>query len=118
MNDLKELSGPWSGFWIQSQVRGYMRLRLQFYGSQVIGGGSDCAGWFEIRGIVTPKDGSVRLSKRYSTHGVEYSGRWDGRMIAGLWTMRQQVLYGQARYVEERGDFEMWPESEESESVG
>jgi hypothetical protein len=117
MNDLKELSGPWSGFWIQSQVRGYMRLRLSFSANQVIGGGSDCAGFFEMSGIIDPRDGTVRLTKRYPTHGVEYQGRWDGRMIAGLWRMRQPVLYGQARFVEERGEFEMWPESEETESL-
>jgi len=118
MGDLKERSGPWSGFWIQSQVRGYMRLRLQFYGDQLIGGGSDCAGWFEIRGHLNYSEGVVRFAKRYSTYGVEYEGRWDGTMIAGLWTMRHPVLYGNSRYVEEHGDFEMWPETEEAESIG
>ena len=116
MNELQELSGPWSGFWIQSQIRGYMRLRLQFYGAQLIGGGSDCAGYFEIRGSLNP-DGNVAFVKKYSTYAVHYDGRWDGRMIAGLWTMRHPILYGQARFLEEKGDFEIWPETGESESI-
>lgn len=117
MNELQELSGPWSGFWIQSQIRGYMRLRLQFYGAQLIGGGSDCAGYFEIRGSLDPA-GSVSFSKTYSTYVVQYDGRWDGNMIAGLWTMRHPVFYGYSRYLEEKGDFEIWPETGESESIG
>ena len=117
MNDLQSYSGPWSGFWIQSQMRGYMRLRLQFFGFQIIGGGNDCAGWFEITGKITPEDGRVHFTKRYSSYHVEYSGRWDGQIISGLWTMRHPVLYAYPHFVEEKGEFEMWPESEEQESV-
>jgi len=116
MNDLQERSGPWSGFWIQSQVRGYMKLRLQFYGDQLIGGGTDCAGWFEIRGKMQP-DGTVNFGKRYSSHGVEYEGRWDGVMISGLWTMRQPALFSSERFTEEKGDFEMWPEAGEFDAI-
>jgi hypothetical protein len=93
-----------------------MKLRLQFYGQQLIGGGSDCAGYFEIRGGLDP-EGSVAFAKKYSTHTVHYQGRWDGRMIAGLWTMRHPILYGQARFLEEKGDFEIWPEIGEGESI-
>jgi hypothetical protein len=116
MNELQELSGPWSGFWIQSQIRGYMRLRLQFSGPQLAGGGSDCAGHFEIRGALNSV-GIVSFAKAYPTHIVHYEGHWDGRMIAGLWTMRHPVVFGHARFFEEKGDFEIWPEVGESESI-
>jgi hypothetical protein len=109
MDDLKERSGPWGGFWIQSQMRGNMKLRLQFIGDQLVGGGSDFVGDFEIRGFLT--GGIVRFSKRYRSHGVEYEGRWDGMMIAGLWTMRQPLYFGGPKFMEEKGDFEIWPEN-------
>jgi hypothetical protein len=93
-----------------------MKLRLQFYGAQLIGGGSDCAGYFEIRGEMDSV-GVVRFGKKYSTYIVHYEGTWDGNMIAGLWTMRHPIQYGSARFLEEKGDFEIWPESNESESI-
>ena len=93
-----------------------MRLRLQFYGPQLIGGGSDCAGYFEIHGKLEPT-GQVHFAKKYSTYVVHYQGTWDGNMIAGLWTMRHPIQYGHARFLEEKGDFEIWPESEETESI-
>lgn len=116
MNELKELSGPWCGFWIQAQLRYHMRLRLQFVGGRLIGGGSDCAGDSEIQGALD-EQGTVVFCKSYPTHVVHYEGRWDGLMISGLWTMRHPVLYGRAQFLEERGEFEIWPEADESLSI-
>ena len=118
MNDLQTLSGPWSGFWIQAQMRGYMKLRLQFIGNQILGGGSDCAGWFEISGKLQPETGQVHFAKRYPGYIVEYAGRWDGQLISGLWTMRHPVTHPYPHFVEEKGEFEMWPESDDEESIG
>lgn len=94
-----------------------MKLRLQFCGVQVLGAGCDCAGPSEIHGAMDA-EGTVSFVKTYSSHTAHYEGRWDGRMIAGVWTMRHQILFGQARFLEEKGEFEIWPETGELESVG
>jgi hypothetical protein len=93
-----------------------MRLRLQFIGTEVLGGGSDSAGNSEIRGALAA-DGTVTFNKAYASHTVHYEGHWDGLMIAGTWTLRHIILFGSARFLEETGVFEIWPEVEEGQSI-
>lgn len=103
---LKDLSGPWSGWWIQESVRGNMRLRLSFANSNINGGGNDPIGQFEISGIWSDDSQRVLFTQQYRTHSVEYVGQWDGTLIYGKWTLHDQ-------FFSESGEFEIWPDQEE-----
>lgn len=103
MRDLSQLSGPWVGFWVQRGLRGSMGLALTFANGLITGTGSDLIGAFRLNGSYTA-DGDVSLLKTYAWHVVEYKGKWDGQMIAGIWRIKY----------EGSGAFEIWPESESS----
>jgi hypothetical protein len=103
VRDLQDLSGPWTGFWVQQAERVHMHLTLNFANGNVTGGGRDQIGGFSVNGIYAQDTGRVLFTKTFSTHSVEYSGTWDDRMIAGAWMMD----YGT---VVDRGEFEIWPE--------
>ena len=80
-----------------------MRLRLVFEGGRVTGDGRDESGPFTVSG--TYRADGARLTKGYATHRVHYDGRWDGTSLAGPWAIRYESWT-------DRGEFEMWPESE------
>lgn len=108
MRDLRDCSGPWSGFWIQEFDRGTMKLRLVIDGERIFGGGADEIGEFSIAGNYWPRTEGVKLMKRYWSHTVEYNGSWDGSMISGQWRIRSRKgVYSDA------GGFDLWPDSEE-----
>src|SRR5690348_14965794 len=65
VRDLRTLSGPWSGFWIQELVRGNMKLRLRFAGNIIEGSGSDPMGNFQITGMFSDETNRVLFSKEY-----------------------------------------------------
>ena len=108
--DLRTLSGPWSGFWIQDLVRGYMKLKLHFVGTNLNGGGNDAIGSFEVAGIFSDETGQVLFTVTYRTHTVDYSGTWDGQFIFGKWTLHDESF-------SEIGEFEMWPDKEETDPM-
>lgn len=108
MRELRDLSGPWVGFWVQGQVRGEMRLKLRFFGDGIDGGGSDRVGDFTIMGSYEPGSERVKLLKVYRSHNVDYEGTWDGSMIAGRWTFTRRI-----RFTENSGEFEIWPEKDD-----
>ena len=112
MRDLRDCSGPWSGFWIQDLDRGTMKLRLWIKGELISGEGEDVLGGFVVYGNYWPAKEIVKLRKRYATHAVEYNGTWDGSMISGLWRIRAGK-----RWDGEKGGFDLWPDTEE-EAVG
>lgn len=103
MRDLRDLSGPWVGFWVQAGRRGEMRLTLRFGEASVEGEGSDRVGDFTVSGR-HEASGAVAFGKHYGSHGVDYAGTWDGAMIAGRWRL-QTWLAGRMG----KGEFEIWP---------
>ncbi len=108
MRDLRDCSGPWSGFWIQELIRGTMKLRLYISGEIVSGEGEDELGGFVVHGNYWPATEAVKFRKRYPTHDVEYNGTWDGAMISGLWRIRaRKGVYA------DKGGFDIWPDTEE-----
>lgn len=79
-----------------------MRLTLRFASGQVSGEGHDRIGSFTIAGAYFAE--SANFTKFYPRHPVVYDGRWDGQVLFGKWTIRN-------RY---EGEFELWPEDEET----
>lgn len=110
MRELATLSGPWTGFWVQGVRRGHMRLKITFSRVYLEGGGTDNIGRFSVSGSFNPESGSVTFLKRYSSHQVHYDGAWDGSMISGGWKIYDGFFLS-------LGDFEIWPESLDEESV-
>ena len=107
MRDLRDLSGPWVGFWVQAGRRGEMRLAVRFGESSVEGGGNDRVGPFTITGH-HEAIGVVGFGKEYPSHGVDYAGIWDGAMIVGRWRLRTRFAGKMGR-----GEFEIWPEGDD-----
>lgn len=105
---LADCSGPWTGFWILELTRGQMKLRLDFAAGNINGGGNDPIGAFTVTGIYSPETERVLFSSQYKTHSVEYIGLWDGNMIYGKWTLSDTIFT-------ETGDFEIWPDREQSD---
>jgi len=105
MRELEDCCGPWHGFYIQWNLRGHMRLTLNFRGGKVDGGGTDQIGGFTIAGTYGT-EGEVEFRKKYSTHTIFYRGKWDGSMIFGTWQLGKRVVF-------DHGEFEIWPENEE-----
>ena len=105
--DIRDLSGPWKGLWVQRDVRGTMhQFRLAFDGDAITGGGQDRSGTFTMRGEYIPAGDRVVITKRYWHCKVRYEGVWNGSFVAGT------SIIGPA-WTRERGTFEMWPEDEE-----
>lgn len=100
--DLEKNSGRWVGFWIQGLQRGYMGLTLRFSHGRIVGDGIDQIAAFRFSGKYS-QSGYVRMWKRYPTHRVLYSGKWDGAVISGAWRIERW----------DSGRFEIWPEPEE-----
>lgn len=109
MKDLRLLSGPWHGWWVQEPVRGEMRIRLFFLGNSVEGEGGDRDGGFRITGRFDD-EGNVRLRKQYQGLNVFYIGQWNGESIAGV----SQII-GPGFF--DTGQFEIWPDIERDEEV-
>ena len=107
MRSLRDLSGPWVGFWIQDRERGAMRLTLRFGESSVEGGGNDPLGSFTLSGR-HEASGVVGFGKAYASDEIEYHGVWDGEMISGTWRFARRE-FGVANL----GVFEIWPESDD-----
>jgi hypothetical protein len=107
LKDLRTLSGPWSGFWIQELVRGNMKLRLTFHENSIFGSGRDPMGEFQISGMFS-NDQRVMFTKDYGATTVDYSGTWDGMLIYGRWNLHDQNY-------SEAGDFEIWPDKEDED---
>ena len=108
MRELRDLSGPWVGFWVQGRRRGEMRLTLRFLGEGIEGEGTDLVGAFTIQGSYDPGPERVKFLKAYRPHSVDYNGTWDGAMIAGRWNFTRR-LFGVAN----GGEFEIWPEKDD-----
>lgn len=105
------VSGRWRGWYAYEGRAGHhpMDMALTQAGERLTGGGMDDVGAFTIRGHCGT-DGGVTWLKRYSTHGVDYEGRCEGRFIRGGWRMGSG-----------RGTFCLWPDGsgpaeEESEA--
>ena len=80
-------------------------FRLDFIGDAITGGGSDRDGPFTMIGEI---DGArVYLIKSYPWLVVRYDGVWNGLFVSGRSTIGP-LAHG------EFGNFEMWPEDEES----
>ena len=108
MRELTDCSGPWAGQWIQGDVRGSMRMRLNFVGDRIVGSGADGDGPFSLGGRYVSEDRFVILDKTYNDIVVHYRGEWDGQMVAGLSTITGPSFF-------DTGEFEIWPESDEEE---
>lgn len=111
MRDLRELSGPWRGFFIQRGRRGAISATLAFNDTHIKGYGSDLDGVFVFEGAYHPRTEVVELVKRYDALDVQYRGRWDGQMIAGTW--RFAVFLDAYTIDADTGVFELWPASDE-----
>ena len=111
MRSLRDLSGPWVGFWVQGLERGEMRLTLRFGDSGIEGEGSDPIGPFTVSGRHEPT-AVLRFDKHYDEQAVEYHGTWNGAMISGRWSFGRRE-FGFAN----SGGFEIWPEGDD-EAIG
>jgi hypothetical protein len=111
MRDLRSLSGPWTGFFVQGRVRGTMAVHLQFDDTRISGHGADRDGSFSFSGTYHPRTNLVEMTKRYPELNVHYRGTWDGQMIAGTW--RFAVFIPPNTLLGDTGDFELWPQTEE-----
>lgn len=115
MKDFNLLSGPWAGFSVQDGLHISETMELTIRQGIVSGLGFDKDGDFVLTGDYNEKNQQVRLTRRYSRTtepsqegaGIpyDYSGFWDGTMVAGTWHFRYD-----ARMC---GIFEMWPQREE-----
>lgn len=88
---LDDLSGPWSGRWLQAYApEGVESLDLIFLAGQVQGFGVDSDGEFQYAGSYMA-DGRVVLGKTYTRPAkpvparMTYRGQWNGRRIQGTW---------------------------------
>lgn len=116
MRDLRTLSGPWKGFFVQGRRRGTMSVSLVFSGNRISGRGADVDGLFSMEGEYFPDQNRVMMEKRYSHLTSHYDGRWDGQLIAGYWSF--SILYVSEEGVfndSDRGPFELWPQEHEEE---
>jgi hypothetical protein len=103
--DLRDASGPWSGFYQQARQRGDMKLLLTIAEDRVLGAGDDIIGPFLINGTYERATEKVKFVKNYATHQVRYSGKWDGAVIHGRWTITNELF-------RTWGQFEIWPDDE------
>lgn len=62
-----------------------MGLALEFSNGRVSGSGSDEVGGFAIKGSYDVETRKCSWLKKYLSHSVHYSGRQQGRCIAGQW---------------------------------
>jgi hypothetical protein len=114
VRDLRTLSGPWKGFFVQRKRRGMMRCHLSFAGNQLAGTGDDADGIFQFEGEYFAEHHRVFLDKRYPDLTVHYDGRWDGLIIAGTWSfMMMSVTEEGTELHTAHGVFELWPEEHE-----
>ena len=96
-------SGPWFGYYHQWGIQARQRLRLEFAGGTVSGGGRDPGGDFAVRGVYSVEAGTVSLIKTYAAHRVEYAGQANGDGIGGDWAIRYE-------HTTDRGIFRIWPD--------
>lgn len=87
MRELAALSGPWTGYWIQGDMRGDVTIDMSIEGNRLIGRGSDFIDIFFIEGAYDDRTREVRLLMSYPTHQVHHKGVWDGLAIRGRWTI-------------------------------
>jgi hypothetical protein len=104
-------TGPWTGFFLQTQAphpgRHKMELRLNFRAGTLSGEGRDLVGKFAIRGRYNTADGKCHWSKRYlGKHDVFYQGYNEGKGIWGTWEIPPEQNHGFLF----RGGFHIWPE--------
>ena len=69
----------------------------------------DRVGDFTVSGGHEPS-GAVRFAKAYASHGVAYTGTWDGAMIAGRWRLQGRSA---GLFAFGKGEFEIWPEGDD-----
>lgn len=94
--------GPWTGFYLQGQIRDRQELDLKFHDGWMTGDGIDGVGRFFIRGRYDRDTGQVWWTKSYpGSHDVFYEGYRDGKGIWGTW-----------RVEFERGGFHIWPKGQ------
>lgn len=102
-------SGPWTGYFLQSNLPGKHRmdLRLTFQQGVMTGEGRDWVGEFNIRGRYEVVTGQCHWTKRYvGKHDVYYKGFNEGKGIWGVW----EIPPAQNAGLQARGGFHIWPE--------
>lgn len=100
---LESKSGPWIGWWIQGPEKGHQRMTLRFGAGEISGEGSDKSGGFGVTGEYDGND--VVMVKNYMFWQVRYTGKWDGQMISGRWTILDGNFF-------DAGAYEIWPETD------
>jgi hypothetical protein len=113
---LDETSGPWSGFWVQENIRGTMRVQLDLRAGIIVGSGSDMSGRFEMVGSYST-NGEVTIRKTYCSTSValgaapclDYRGSWTGTFVHGEWSQMPEAF--------NHGIFELWPDDEAEQIV-
>lgn len=103
-------SGPWTGFFIQSEApagKHRMELRLTFQQGVMTGEGRDWVGQFTFRGSYDVPTGQCHWTKRYlGKHDVFYKGFNEGKGIWGVWEIPPEQNF----CCTSRGGFHIWPE--------
>ncbi len=97
-------SGPWTGFFLQREIKGksWMELVLTFKNGGVEGTGRDWVGPFLIKGKYSVEDGKCFWHKSYiGKHTLVYNGYNEGRGIWGMWEWDRLG----------KGGFHIWPEA-------
>ena len=120
MRNLAECSGAWTGFWIQGPTRGWMRIDMTIRNDRLLGDGSDQSGSFKMFGTYDLATDVVQIDKNYPWVFVEYTGKWDGQMIAGQWKLSMPDDITEDDFEADMpgtGVFEMWPLDGEAEEL-
>ncbi len=78
-------------------------MTLRFGAGEISGEGSDKSGGFGVTGEYDGND--VVMVKNYMFWQVRYTGKWDGQMISGRWTILDGNFF-------DAGAYEIWPETD------
>lgn len=93
--ELEIFSGEFTGYYSYNQMNDFdheMHCSMVFFSDgRIVGHGVDDVNPFHFEGQLDPQDNSVKLSKKYPTHSVEYTGTLVNAnnciSISGIWTI-------------------------------
>ena len=94
---------------------------MKIRAGRLIADGKDQSGEFRMFGEHDPATDVVQIDKNYPWLFIEYSGRWDGTMIAGEWRFSLPDDVDRAIFASDEtpdhGIFEIWPLEVEEDSL-
>tara|TARA_B110000908_G_C10039066_1_gene350952 strand:+ start:122 stop:601 length:480 start_codon:yes stop_codon:yes gene_type:complete len=122
-------SGIWEGFYCynNSPTQHKMRITLLFSDNKVSGSGIDDVDTFKWKGKYNLIDFKIKLTKKYPTHIILYSGDIDKNGIWGIWEdgddlsklgLSEEIINSiKEKFKDEAmGGFHIWPKRKEKKS--